>query len=370
MYKPLLMQILRLIIVIAIVICSYLIIKYAFLYLYPLFIAVLLAFLLHPIVHFLESIIRIPRAFATFFTIIFIFLFLFGALYFIIVEIYQGTTYLAEKLPAYFEAILLYMEALFNQTIIPIYEKVLSLFQTLGDSQQLTIEQNVNKLTSELAASGAALLQDLFSSIPGLLSFVPNSVTVFIFTILATFLITNDWERLKRGLHSVLPPLANTSTKKIISHLRESLLGFIKAQLILVITTSALILIGLLILGVEHAITIAILAAFVDIIPFIGTGMIFIPWMIYLFLNANYSLTIGITIVYMVTIVFRQLIEPKVLSSNMGIHPLVALLGYFLALQLWGVAGFLVAPLILIVLHAFFHAGVFHSIGSFIKGST
>ncbi|QGS69004.1 AI-2E family transporter [Oceanobacillus sp. 143] len=123
---------------------------------------------------------------------------------FIIVEIYQGTTYLAEKLPAYFEAILLYMEALFNQTIIPIYEKVLSLFQTLGDSQQLTIEQNVNKLTSELAASGAALLQDLFSSIPGLLSFVPNSVTVFIFTILATFLITNDWERLKRGLHSVL----------------------------------------------------------------------------------------------------------------------------------------------------------------------
>ncbi|QGS69005.1 AI-2E family transporter [Oceanobacillus sp. 143] len=62
--------------------------------------------------------------------------------------------------------------------------------------------------------------------------------------------------------------------EKIISHLRESLLGFIKAQLILVITTSALILIGLLILGVEHAITIAILAAFVDIIPFIGTGMI------------------------------------------------------------------------------------------------
>ncbi|RDW21586.1 sporulation integral membrane protein YtvI [Oceanobacillus chungangensis] len=370
MYKPLLMQLLRLIIVIAIMICGYFIIKYTFIYLYPLFIAVLLASLLHPIVHFIESIIPMPRAFATFITIIFIFLFLFGTIYFIIIEIYQGTAFLAEKLPAYFQAFLLYIEALFNQSIVPIYEKVLSLFQTLGHSQQQTIEQNVNKLTVEFATSGAELLQNLFSSIPRLLSFVPDSITVFIFTILATFLITNDWERLKQGLKTILPQVANTSTKKILSHLKGSLLGFIKAQLILVITTSALILIGLLILRVEHAVTIALLAAFVDIIPFIGTGMIFIPWMLYLFLTANYSLTIGITIIYMVTIVLRQLIEPKVLSSNMGIHPLVALLGYFLALQFWGIGGFLVAPLLLIVLHAFYHAGVFHSIGAFIKGST
>ncbi|RDW16322.1 sporulation integral membrane protein YtvI [Oceanobacillus arenosus] len=369
MYKPLFMQLLRLIIVIAIVICGYFLIKYAFLYLYPLFIAMFLAFLLHPIVHFFESIIRIPRAFATFFTIIFISLFLFGAVYFIVVEIYHGTAFLAEKLPAYFEAILLYLEALFNQTIIPIYERILSFFQTLDASQQIAIEQNVNKLAAEFASSGAALLQDLLTSIPSLLSFFPNSITVFIFTILATFLITNDWERLKLGSKSILPPVANTSTKRILTHLKESLFGFIKAQFILVMTTSGLILIGLLILGVEHAVTISLLAAFVDIIPFIGTGMIFIPWMLYLFLTANYSLTIGITIIYMVTIVFRQLIEPKVLSSNMGIHPLVALLGYFITLQLWGVAGFLVAPLILIILHAFYHAGVFHSIGAFIKGS-
>lgn len=368
MYKPLFMQFIRLLVVIGVVIGGYFLIKYAFIYLYPLFIAVLLAFLIHPIVHILESTMKIPRGFATFFVIIFIFLFLFGALYFTMIEIYHGTAFLAEKIPGYFQAFLLYAEVLFNQIIAPIYERIISLFHTLDDSQQLTIEQNITKLTSEFAVSGTNLLQELFSSIPGLLSFVPNSITVFIFTILATFLITNDWELLSRGARSILPPVASTSTKKILTHLKQSLFGFIRAQFILVMTTSGLILIGLLILDVEHAVTIALFAAFVDIVPLIGTGMIFIPWSLYLFLSADYSLTIGITIIYMVTIVIRQLIEPKVLSSNMGIHPLVALLGYFIALQLWGIGGFLVAPMILIVLHACFHAGIFHSVSAFIKG--
>src|SRR5699024_11493170 len=65
--------------------------------------------------------------------------------------------------------------------------------------------------------------------------------------------------------------------------LKKALSGFFKAQLILITITAGSIYIGLLIVGIDHALTIALLAAGVDLLPYIGTGIIFIPWIIYLF---------------------------------------------------------------------------------------
>src|SRR5699024_6773123 len=115
----------------------------------------------------------------------------------------------------------------------------------------------------------------------------------------------------------------------------KSLFGYIKAQCILIAISAFISLVGLLFLGMNHAFTITLIIAFVDLLPIIGTGIIFIPWIGYLFFSGDYSLTIGLTFIYMAIILIRQILEPKILSVNVGVSPLIALLTLFISVQWW-----------------------------------
>lgn len=368
MYKPRLFQILRILIVVGALLGSYFLMKLTILFLYPLLLAVIISFVIDPFVSFFEKRLKFPRFVATIIVIIVMFLIIIGTLLLVITEVFQGTAYLADKVPAQFQVFIHFAEEILNTKVLPLYHKVISFFHTLDPSQQITISENIKHFTNQIASTGADLLQNFLLKIPVVLSFLPNSITVFMFTVLATILITNDLSRLKQAVKKVTPSSARSSTKHIFQHIKKAFSGFIKAQLMLVFITASIIFIGLLFLGVDHVLTIVLLAMVLDLIPFIGTGVIFIPWIIYLFITANYQMTISLTILYMIIIISRQILEPKILSSNMGMHPLVALIGLFVGFQLWGLLGILIAPVMLVLLNALYQAGVMKQIGLFIKG--
>src|SRR5699024_9675992 len=148
--------------------------------------------------------------------------------------------------------------------------------------------------------------QNLLLLIPDLLTWLPGSATVVMFIIIATVLMTNDWNRLKSGAKSIISPYVHSYLLEIHFHFKKALTGFMKAQFILIFITMLIIFAGLSLLKVDHAVTIALLAALVDLFPYIGTGIIFIPWAVYLFITGNYSLTIGLTLLYMFIIIVRQ----------------------------------------------------------------
>ncbi|WP_158591814.1 sporulation integral membrane protein YtvI [Oceanobacillus halophilus] len=368
MFTNIWMALFRLIIVIGMLIGSYLVMTLIFPYTYPLMLAILLAFFINPFVDFLQDKLHFPRVLAAITIISSILLLLIGMLVVIIMEIYQGTMFLAEKIPIYFKDFILYLEALFNTKIIPLQEKILSIFLTLDSSQQDTLKNTLSNTLDQIATTGSSLLQNSFTNIPNMLSLFPSSMAIFIFVVLGTFLISNDWYNLKSHLKKLIPENVNTSTGKVLIHFKKAFGGFVKAQVILVSLSGILILMGLLLLGIDHALTIAALSALVDLIPFVGTGIIFLPWIFYLFLNGNYSLTIGLTILYIVVILSRQILEPKILSSNIGVHPLLALVVYFIGLQVWGLLGLLVAPAILILINALHQSGAIKWVWLFIKG--
>ena len=100
--------------------------------------------------------------------------------------------------------------------------------------------------------------------------------------------------------------------------------------------TTVIVLIGLLILRVPYAITIAIITGVVDLLPYLGTGAVFVPWVIYVFFTGDTAFAIGLLILYIVVIVQRQIMEPKVLSSNIGLDPLATLVALFVGFKLFG----------------------------------
>lgn len=368
MYKSLLFQIGRFFLVIGSLIGGYFLLKHALFILYPFLIAFILSFLMNPFVTYVERKFRFPRILATILIIFTILLLFIGSLVILIVKFIEGTAYLADKLPVHFKTFVTLVENIINVKLVPFYHKLNSLFVTLDPNQKTMITDYVEQITSDIAASGATILQSVFIKLSIMVTQMPSSITIFIITLLATFLITKDWPKIQHKVIEKLPAFANLLSRNVFLHFKEAMGGYIKAQFILIAITGCIIFICLSILRIEHVLTITLLATIADLLPFIGTGIIFVPWIAYLFITENYAMTINLLLIYMFIIISRQIIEPKVISANIGLHPLSALFALFIGIQLWGLQGIIFAPILLILLKALQQAGVPEHIWKFIKG--
>lgn len=368
MYKQTLFRCLRIFIVIGSIIFLYFTLKYMIVYFYPFLIALLFSFLLHPFVTYLERKLKFPRILATFFIVLIVFVLVSGLILFIITEIIQGTTYLAIQIPDHFQSFITQFELFLTNKLVPWYQTLTSFVKSLNMNQQSTINENIQQFMTQLTTSGTLFLKDFFLKIPAILSMIPYSITIAIFTIIATILIINDWFTFKNVLNKVIPQQLKNSSDNIVIYFKKSLLGYMKAQFILIAISAFITLIGLLFLNINHALTITLIIAIVDLLPLVGTGVVFIPWIGYLFLTAHYPLTMGLSIIYIVIIITRQIIEPKVISANIGISPLITLLAVFISIQLWGLLGVLITPLILVSVNTAYQAGIFKQIWYYVKG--
>jgi sporulation integral membrane protein YtvI len=368
MYKHWNNRIARLLFVAGIAAVCFFIIKYMFFLPFPLAAAALVAMCINPAVTLLEKKLYLPRSLAAALILISVFLFFSGAIILLIAELVQGTAYLADMLPEHFEVFTAFLKSFLDQTVFPYYDKLISFFNTLDTQQQTAITENMQQFITNISASGTLLLKNILLKLSAFLSKLPASLTIMAFIIIAAFLITNDWEHLKRFCSRLIPPGLASESRNIAVHLKKAFAGFFKAQAILISITACIIFIGLTVIKADHALTIALLAAGVDLLPYAGTGIIFIPWIIYVFLAGNYGLTISLAIIYIIITVSRQVMEPKILSVHVGIHPLAALIALFAGLKLWGAFGLVAAPLLLIVVHVLYQTGVFRQIVLFIKG--
>src|SRR5699024_2382497 len=138
----------------------------------------------------------------------------------------------------------------------------------------------------------------------------------------------------------------------------QTIAGYLKGEIKLIVISAAIVYAGLLVLQMDHALTITVLAAFIDLFPFIGTGMLFIPWILYMFMTADYRMTIGLCVLYIIVVIQRQLLEPKIRSTSVGLHPLTALFVLFVCLQVSGVFGLFISPIVLILIGTLYKTGV------------
>ncbi|HIS27838.1 MAG TPA: sporulation integral membrane protein YtvI [Candidatus Avamphibacillus intestinigallinarum] len=346
---------------------GYFLISLTFTYVYPFIIAIIFAFFLHPIVTWFEKIFKMPRGLSAFTTLFLLFGIICSVFIILTLEIVEGSFYLAHLLPEKLMILTDFFTSYFETHLIPIYEKLLHYFNMLSDTHKENILSYAITIFSNISSHIGQVIQSFLLQIPTIIGLIPSSITMVVFITLGCFFILADWYRLKKYAFSIIPNSFILEIRNILHHLKKAFGGFIKAQFMLIFITGLMIFTGLWILQVEHAFTIALLATCIDLLPYIGTGIIFIPWILYLFITGNYTLTIGLAVLYTILIIVRQIIEPKILSSNIGIDPLIMLIILFISLQIWSVLGLLVAPLIVICLYALYHAGVFHQLIHFIK---
>ncbi|MFD2446312.1 sporulation integral membrane protein YtvI [Bacillus sp. CGMCC 1.16607] len=359
---------LRFLLVLAVVILGLLAFYYVSKVTYPFLIGLAIAFLINPLVNFFVAKGKMPRALAVLLSLIILFAIFAGLITLLIAEIVSGADYLARVVPTHLVTVITYLEQLFAGQIIPLYNQLTSLFNNLDAGQQDTIMDNIQSVGKKFGTTVGAFIQNFFGNIPNILSWFPNAATVLIFSLLGTFFISKDWYRLNSLAARLLPNRAKASGKTVFIDLKKALFGFIKAQLTLISITTVIILIGLLILRVDYAITIALISGIVDIIPYLGTGAIFVPWIIYEAIAGDMSTAVGLGVLYVVVLVQRQVMEPKVLSSNIGLDPLATLVSLFVGFKLLGFLGLIAGPVILVIISTLHRANVFRDLWAFIIG--
>ncbi len=335
---------------------------------YPFIIGFLIAFMMNPMVNFFQERLKMPRSLAVIIVLVLILSLFAGLITLLIVEIASGAEYLANVVPEHLVTLINYIEHLFAAQLIPLYNQLAGMFQSLDTGQQDTIMNNIQSVGANIGTTAGTFIKNFFEKIPNILTWFPNAATILIFSLLGTFFISKDWYRLSAISNKLLPKRARTSSRTVFIDLKKALFGFMKAQATLVSLTTVIILIGLLILRVDYAITIALVAGIVDIVPYLGTGVVFVPWIIYEAIAGDTASAIGLGVLYIVVLVQRQVMEPKILSSSIGLDPLATLIALFVGFKTIGFLGLIVGPVILVVINTLQRANVFHDVWTFIKG--
>ena len=334
---------------------------------YPFIIGLFIAFFINPAVDFLQHRFRFPRAFAVLVTMAVIALLCAGLVALLIAEIIAGANYLSHIIPKNLDALVAYWRTFVESHIVPLYDRLTALFRNLDGGQQKTLLENIENAGNSIATSAGDFIRGFFQWIPALVAWFPNAATAFIFSSLATFLISNDWPRFKGYIHAFIPKKIKNSGVSVFTELKKALVGFFKAQFILISFTVVIVLAGLLVLRIEYAITIALVIGMVDIIPYLGSGTVFIPWILYELMAGNINLATGLGILYFIIIIQRQVMEPKVLSSSIGLDPLATLLSLFIGYKLFGFLGLAAGPIVLVIFNALHRTRVFHDIWEYVR---
>ncbi|OBZ12053.1 sporulation integral membrane protein YtvI [Bacillus sp. FJAT-27264] len=333
--------------------------------LYPLLLAWLLAFIMHPLVLLLKD-LRLPGWLAVSLSL----LFYIGGTALVLTAL---ITRLVKELIVLLQTFNLHTdqwrELLLswgrNASIQNIINQINQFYQD-NPGYHATIDSNISRTTETVGYAVTQLVTGFFNVILKLISALPSVGTITVVVVLAAFFLSTSWERHNGRITKWLPAPLLKPVSDIWQDLRKALFGYIRAQFILISITAVIVIAGLVVLGVKSAFAIGLMIGIVDLLPYLGVGIVMIPWLVYSYMTGNLALGIGLSVLYGIILITRQVLEPKVLASSVGLDPLAMLIGMFAGLQLFGMLGLILSPVILVTWNAFNRAGVFHVLHNYI----
>jgi len=218
----------------------------------------------------------------------------------------------------------------------------------------LALDFNFANLAEQMSAS----IPVIITAVVGLASMVPTAVVFIIVLVVAAFFITVDLDRLKSRVVHLTPPGTTRPLLDVLTRLIKATLGWAKTQLIMMVVTSIIVLVGLAILRVRFVMLLAVTVGVVDALPVLGPGTIFVPWIVWSLLADNIYLAGGLGIIYALTLMGRYTLSPLILSENIGIEPLPTIIASYVGLVLLGFLGLAMGPLLLVVYKALAEVGL------------
>lgn len=317
----------------------------------PFVIGFVLSLIANPLVRFLEKKLKIKRKYGTFLTIVLVIALLVFACYGTGMLLAVGIRGFMEYLPTMYENA--------GIELTTALEQLQSLLHKIPALAHLNVSELGTVLQDTLGSLVSNYKEPTFTAISGFATSIPDILVSVIMGLLATYFFIADRDRLITSLKRHIPASIQGNSRLIYDHMLRAVGGYLKAQFKIMGVIYVVITIGLMILRVNYAWLIGFGIAFLDMLPVFGTGTVLIPWAVVKIFSGNITTAVGMLILYAVSLVVHQLIQPKLVGESVGLDPFTTLFFMFIGYKIKGVIGMILAIPIGMILTTFYEAGAF-----------
>ncbi|MGI6147980.1 MAG: AI-2E family transporter [Firmicutes bacterium] len=198
------------------------------------------------------------------------------------------------------------------------------------------------------------LLTQLSDGLVRLIAAIPDGLFVWLIAAMSAFFICKDKNLLSHAAARVLPASWNTWMRRFKREISFGVLGYIRIQLALVALSACLTIAFLSLAQIRFAVVLGLLAGLLDLMPGVGPSGVYIPLVIGQVLRGRYEVAAACAAAGLVLFIIRQLWEPQLVRSRLGVHPLATISALYICFRLLGVVGLFLGPLFAIIAQALY----------------
>ena len=341
----------NLVIMLATILCCLFVLPRIIVYFMPFVIGWIIALIASPMVSFFEKKLKIKRKAGSAVVIIAVIALVILAGYFAGVWLIEQVAEFAEDMPQIWESA--------QEDFRQMGENLSVAYRYLPAEVQRTVTNimdNIQEYAGGLVETVSAPTLEALSRFAGNL---PNIVIGTIMSLLFAYFYVADREYISNLLGKALPGAVIERFAMVKRGFTGAVGGYLKAQLKIEVWMYLLLFIGFTVLNVKYAFIIALGVAFLDLLPFFGTGTVLLPWTLVKFLNGDYKMVIGLLIIWGVGQLARQIIQPKIVGDEVGLSPIPTIFLLYIGYKMAGVIGMIIAVPVGIIVLQLYKEGVF-----------
>ena len=222
----------------------------------------------------------------------------------------------------------------------------------------------IEDMSTSLSQSAGTVVSEISTRVIGFassaLSSLPNLFISILFAIISTMYFAMDFSKIGEYIRKLFPDRTQVLLTEVKSFATGIGFTYIRSYSLLMLLTFTELAIGLSILRRENSILIAVFIATVDILPVLGTGSVLLPWAFIELVKGNIPFAVGMTVLYIVITVVRNILEPRLVGQQIGLHPLVMLMCMYVGVRLFGFIGLFLLPVIVVMMKYFYENGKLH----------
>jgi sporulation integral membrane protein YtvI len=336
----------KLLLIVCVFLIIYLSVKYMLPFLAPFIIALIISIINEPVIRLLENKAKIPRKIAAIVSLLLTISILGVIVTLGVIKIFNELVILQGNLSTYVDSI--------SGQIADLSHKLSIYYNNLPSNVVSTIDGSINNLYSSLEGVITYLVSYLIDTITS----IPRLAVFIIVTLLSTYFISSDRNLILNFFRRQVPDSWAKNFYGIKTGTVKALLGYFKAILILMLITFVETTIGLFIIRSDYILVMGVVVALADAVPVIGTGIVYVPWIGWNLITGNIGFAIPLSIIYILGVMTRQILEPKIIGHHIGLHPLATLVSMYIGLSLFGFLGLFIGPISIIIVKNLQHFGI------------
>ena len=328
-------------------------------FLMPFVIGWIIAAIAAPLVNWLEKRLRIVKKLGSALIVILVLAAIVLALYFGISRLVQEIGDLVRNFPE--------MYAQLEEGLRQIGDTLSGIFERLPGGIRNGWNAVVKNLVNYMGNLVSDISEPTVNAAGNIARRVPYYLISFIVAVMSAYFFIVQREEVLGWLKRTAPEAVQKRMTLVMDYLKYAVGRYFKAQVNIMGFVFLILLVGLGFLGTGYFVLVALLISFLDFLPFFGTGTAMIPWAVYEFFMGDYKTTVALAVLYVVTQVVRQLLQPKLVGDSVGLNPLVTLLLLYIGYRMGGVLWMILAVPIGMVLINMCQAGAFDYIFDDVK---